>query len=74
MPWMRSAPARADVRRVAPRHTSLLPALQKPLLALLVKKTPFSRRTLIDWRAERSRLHPKNQKLLVSILRKLGLV
>jgi len=55
-------------------ETKVLPALKGPSLALLVRKTPFSRRTLIEWRAGRSRPHRKNQELLAKMVRKLGVI
>jgi hypothetical protein len=51
--------------------TEILPALKKPVLSFLEKQTPFSRRTLSDWRAGRSRPHRKSWELTASILRKL---
>jgi hypothetical protein len=50
------------------------PALRIPPLNGLVSLTGFSRRMLIDTRAGRSRPHRKNRELLVSILRKLGVL
>jgi len=54
-------------------ETKILPALEKPELSVLEKETPFSRRTLSDWRAGRSRPHRKNWEQIAAILRKLGL-
>jgi hypothetical protein len=54
--------------------TTLRPALEKPELSLLEKQVPFSRRTLSDWRAGRSRPHRKNWERITSALRKLGLI
>jgi len=53
-------------------QTTVLPALKKAPLKLLVKMCPLSRRMLIDTRAGRSRPHGKNRELLASIIRKLG--
>jgi hypothetical protein len=57
-------------------QTKILPAVQRVPLANLARqaKEYISRRALIDIRAERSRPHLKNQKVLASIVRKLGLV
>jgi hypothetical protein len=52
----------------------ILPAQKKMPLPLLLKESGMSRSALKEIRAGRSRPHPKNQKLLVSILRKHGLV
>jgi len=51
--------------------TRILPALKEPELATLEKETPFSRRTLSDWRAGRSRPHRKNWERIAAALRKL---
>jgi hypothetical protein len=51
--------------------TKILPALKKPVLSFLEKKTPFSRRTLSDWRAGRSRPHRKSWALITDLLAKL---
>jgi hypothetical protein len=53
-------------------QTKILPALKKLPLSPLMKETGLSRRTLIEVRAGRCRPHPKNQKLLSSILPKTG--
>jgi len=55
-------------------QTKILPALQKPPLAILVKmfEDKLSRRTLIDLRAGRSRPHPENQVMIKGILQKEG--
>ncbi len=55
-------------------QTMMLPALKKVPLSLLVKLSGLSRSMLIEMRAGRSRPHGKNQELLASILRKLGLI
>ena len=54
--------------------TKILPALKKPELSILEKATPFSRRTLSDWRARRSRPHRKNWGRIAEVLRNLGLI
>ena len=46
--------------------------LKTPELSLLEKQMPFSRRTLSDWRAGRSRPHRKGWERIGVILRKLG--
>jgi hypothetical protein len=48
--------------------TTILPALKKPGLSFLERQMPFSRRTLSDWRAGRSRPHGRNLALIVEIL------
>jgi len=55
-------------------QTKILPALKKAKLGELVTMSGMSRRALIDLRAGRSRPHPINQKLIATILRKLGLI
>ena len=50
------------------------PAMEKVYLSVLQKITGLSRRALIDARTGRRRPHPKNQKLIVEALRKLGLI
>lgn len=57
-------------------QTKILPALRKVPLSRLVEdcRGILSRRALIDLRASRSRPHRKNQRLLVGVLRKLGLL
>ncbi len=52
-------------------QTSILPALKKVPLKLLVKKSGMSRRALINARAGRSKPHRKNQKLLTLLLQRL---
>ena len=54
--------------------TKILPTLKKPDLSFLEKQMPFSRRTLSDWRAGRSRPHRKNWERIAGMLRKLGLI
>jgi len=54
--------------------TKILPVLKKPDLSSLEKLMPFSRRTLSDWRAGRSRPHRKSRERIASILRKLALI
>jgi len=54
--------------------TKILPALKNAPRHLLVKNTPLSRTEITDIRAGRVRPHPKNQKLIVDVLRKLGLL
>lgn len=53
--------------------TKIQPALKKPPLHVLVEacEKQISRRELIDLRAGRRKPHPKNQELLVSILKRL---
>jgi hypothetical protein len=55
-------------------QTTILPALRKIPLQLLVKISGMSRSTLIEIRAARSRPHRKNQELLAVIVRKLGMI
>lgn len=56
-------------------ETKIRPAMQTPgLLSRLEKMTDLSRRMLIDARTGRRRPHPRNQKLIVAALRKLGLI
>ncbi len=55
-------------------QTKILPALKKVPLSRLMKLSGKSRRMLIDARAGRSRPHRKNQELLASIVRKLGVI
>jgi hypothetical protein len=56
-------------------ETKVRPALKKPgLLSDLEKMTHLSRRMLIDARTGRRRPHPKNQRLIVAALRKLGVI
>jgi len=52
----------------------ILPALKAAPLAVLIKETGLSRRALLDLRAGRSRPHPKNRKLIVDAVRRLGLI
>lgn len=54
----------------------ILPALKKVPLILLVEECrgQLSRRAIIDLRAGKSRPHRKARELLVSILKKLGLI
>jgi hypothetical protein len=56
--------------------TKIQPALKKAKLSTLVKecRNKLSRRELIELRAARSRPHRKNRELLVSILKKLGML
>jgi hypothetical protein len=55
-------------------QTKILPALKKVRLNLLVEKSGISDRELKYVRAGKSRPHRKNRELLVSIVRKLGLI
>jgi hypothetical protein len=55
-------------------QTKIMPALRRISLAILERKSCLSRRTLIDARTGRRRPHPKNQKLLATLVRKFGLV
>ncbi len=52
----------------------ILPALKKVPLTRLVKMSGKSRRMLINARVGRTRPHRKNQELLASIVRKLGII
>ncbi len=52
----------------------IVPALKKVPLPHLMNLSGLSRRMLIDARAGRSRPHRKNQELLASIVRKLGVI
>jgi hypothetical protein len=49
-----------------------LPLLKRTPLSRLAKETGLSRRALMDWRAGRSRPHPKHQELIANILRGLS--
>jgi hypothetical protein len=51
-----------------------LPVLKNAPLAKLVEMSGISRRAVIDARAGRSKPHRKNRKLLISVLRELGLL
>jgi hypothetical protein len=55
-------------------QTKILPALRKTPLATLDKLSGVSRRMLIYARTGQRRPHPKNQKRLTTILRKLGII
>ena len=55
-------------------ETKFRPALQNAPLPILEKESGMSRRMLIYARTGRRRPHPKNQKQLGAILRKLGLI
>lgn len=55
-------------------QTKIVPALKNMTVSVLAKESGLSRRTLIDARTGHRRPHPKNQELLVSIVRKLGLI
>jgi hypothetical protein len=57
-------------------QTKILPALKKAPLSSLVEgcRGILSRRALINLRAGRSRPHRNNRKLLVAVLRKLGVL
>jgi hypothetical protein len=55
-------------------QTKILPALKKASLARLVQLSGLSRSTLIEIRAGRARPHRKNREMLMSIVRKLGLI
>jgi hypothetical protein len=48
------------------------PALRKVSLSVSCKATGFSRRALINWRTGKSRPHPRNQLLLVAVMRQMG--
>lgn len=50
------------------------PALQKDKISLsrLEKETPFSRRTLINWRMGKSRPHPRNQATIIRVLSEIS--
>jgi hypothetical protein len=50
------------------------PALKKVPLSVLIKETKLSRRMLIKARTGNARPHRQNQQLILSVLRKLGLV
>jgi hypothetical protein len=54
--------------------TKVLPALRKIALPILVKISGLSRSTLIEVRAGRSRPHRKNQEILATIVRKVGVI
>jgi hypothetical protein len=53
-------------------ETKLLPALKSIPLRQAEELTGFPRTTLKDWRAGRSRPHPKNLQLLKQLLGKLA--
>lgn len=56
-------------------ETKIRPILQRPgILKLLQKETSLSRRTLIDTRTGKRRPHPKNQTLIIDVLKKLRLI
>jgi hypothetical protein len=55
-------------------ETKIRPALKKVSLSRLIKATGLSRMMLIDARTGRSRPHPKNQELLLAVLRKLAVL
>lgn len=55
-------------------ETKILPALKKVPLPRLVKMSRKSRRMLINARVGRTRPYRKNQELLASIVRKLGII
>lgn len=54
--------------------SKIIPALNKVPLAILQEKTGLSRRMLIYARTGQRRPHPKHQKRLAEITRKLGLI
>ena len=55
-------------------QTKILPALRKTPLSRLVKLSGFSRSTLIEIRAGRSRPHRTNREMLIVILEQLGML
>ena len=55
-------------------ETKLRPALKRIPLSVLQKKTGLSRGMLIKARTGRARPHPKNQKKITELLRKLKLI
>jgi len=55
-------------------ETKMRPAMKKVFISDLEKETGLSHRMLIDARTGRRRPHPPNQKLIVTALRKLGIV
>jgi hypothetical protein len=72
-----------DIKNVYPEYTDrrrtdwarkVLPAVQAEKLSVLVKacEERLKRRALIDIRADRSTPHPKNQRFLVEVMKKLG--
>jgi hypothetical protein len=54
--------------------TKILPMLKKTPLAVLIKETSLSRRTLINLRAGRSRPHPHNLELIAEVLQRVGVI
>lgn len=48
----------------------ILPALRLIPLAELIRESGLSKRALVDIRAARSRPHPKNQELLIAVVRR----
>lgn len=55
-------------------QTKILPVLQKIPLSKLIEVTGKSRRALTDARTGKRRPHPKNQRLLAAVVKKLGLI
>jgi hypothetical protein len=55
-------------------ETKIRPALKNIPLSVLIKETGLSRRMLIKARTGRARPHRQNQRLLISIVRKLGVI
>jgi hypothetical protein len=55
-------------------QTKVIPALKKIALSVLIKETGFSRRMLIKARTGKVRPHRQNQQLIISALRKHGLI
>ena len=55
-------------------QTIILPALKKIPLSRLEKESGLSRMMLIDARLGRSRPHRRNRELLVTVVRKLGMI
>jgi hypothetical protein len=55
-------------------ETKVRPAMKDVFISTLEKETGLVRRTLIGARTGRRRPHLQNQKLIVAVLRKLGLV
>jgi hypothetical protein len=61
-------------RRRAYWSTKMIPALMEVSLSQWERESGKSRRILIDARRGRRRPHRRNQELLISVARKLGLL
>jgi hypothetical protein len=52
-------------------QTKILPELKRLPVAKLIEKTGMSKRAVLDWREERSRPHPENQRRVAEIVKEL---